>query len=293
MVAQTVVSGSVVTSSNEPLAGATVLFAKSDSIAGGAATDSKGRFQVKGLPAGDYECRVSMIGYKPATQKFTLTEKTKLPQFVLDEDAKALDEVTVSVDARELTKERAGMSVYYLSERAKNEKNAYDALKEIPRLLIDPVSRTIMFDDRRTPLVLINGIKKPLSVIDPKIIESVEVIDNPSARYRGDMGVEAVLNIKTKKDGIQPYIKGEVGVISMLNNNFMWNEGNLETGSETSSFYAHAIYEQTKNVFTDTYSDITQGNIHRVESTKNKNYNDNPSFNLGGDKEFSKKDYIA
>lgn len=291
--AQTVVSGSVVTKSNEPLTGATVLFAKSDSIIGGTATDNKGRFQLKGLPAGDYKCRVSMIGYKPTAQNFTLTDKAKLPQFVLTEDAKALDEVTVSADARELTKERAGMSVYYLSERAKSEKDVYDALKEIPRLLIDPVGRKIMFDDRRTPLVLINGIKKPLSVIDPKIIESVEVIDNPSARYRGDIGVEAVLNVKTKKDGIQPYIRGEVGIISMLNNNFMWNEGTFETGSETSSFYAHAIYEQIKNTLNDTHSDITQGTIHRLESTRNKGYHDNPSFNLGGDKEFSKKNYIA
>ncbi|MBO4945075.1 MAG: TonB-dependent receptor [Muribaculaceae bacterium] len=277
----------------EPLTGATVLFVKSDSIVGGAATDSKGRFQLKGLPAGDYECRVSMLGYKPASKKFTLTDKTKLPQFILEEDAKALAEVTVTVDPRMMTKELAGMSIYYLSERAKNESNAYNALKEIPRLIIDPINHSIQLNDRRSPLILVNGIKKSLSAIDPKIIESVEIIDNPSARYRGNADVTAVLNVKVKKDGIQPYLRGEAGIISMLNTHFMWNEGTLETGSATSSFYANATYERLKNTRSDLYSDIIQGNLHRVESGIRRGSHDNPSVRIGGDKEFSKKNYIA
>ena len=160
VVAQTVVSGSVVSRGGEVLPGSTVLFFQADTVVGGVATDSNGKFQVKGLPAGDYECRVSMLGYKPAAHKFTLTDKARLPQFVLDEDAKALDEVTVSGDPRMMTKELAGMSIYYLTEKSKNKQNIYDALVEIPRLIVNPLNRTVALDDLRSPLILVNGVKK-------------------------------------------------------------------------------------------------------------------------------------
>lgn len=245
--AQTVVSGSVADNEGEGLAGSTVLFLHSDTIAGGAVTDNKGKFEIKGLPAGEYECRVSMIGFRPASQKFSLTEKVNLPPFVLEEDATALDEVTVSAGMR--SKELAGMSIYYLSDRAKNMSNTYDALMEIPRLIVNPINRTIQLDDLRFPLILVNGVKKPVTAIDPKVIESVEIIDNPSARYRGDVEVTSVINIKIKKDGVKPYLRGEFGVMTMLNNNFMWDEATLEAGTSTSSFYAKGIYDQRKNPF--------------------------------------------
>ena len=162
VVAQTVVSGSVVSKSEEAIAGCTVFFIQADTVAGGVATDSKGKFLLKGLKPGNYECRVSMLGYKPAAMKFTLTEKTKLPQFVLEEDAKVLAEVTVSGDARKMTKELAGMSVYYLTDRARNESDAYRALQEIPRLRVNTINRSITLDNGSSPLILVNGVKKLL-----------------------------------------------------------------------------------------------------------------------------------
>lgn len=291
--AQTVVSGSVVTKSNEPLTGATVLFAKSDSIIGGTATDNKGRFQLKGLPAGDYECRVSMLGYKPASQKFTLTDKTKLPQFVLEEDAKALDEVTVSGDARKMTKELAGMSVYYLTDRARKESDAYRALQEIPRLRVNTINRSITLDNGSSPLILVNGVKKTLDVILPELIESVEVIDNPSARYLGDASVTSVLNIKLKKEGIKPYLYGNLGAKTTPNANFIYSNASFELGTATSSIYVNGGYMQNGKSRSESYSDIYQGDMHREQSGKTKGSWRNPFIMIGGDKEISKKNYIA
>ena len=292
MVAQTVVSGSVLSKSEGELAGATVFFVKSDSIVGGTITDSKGRFQLKELPAGDYECRVSMLGYKPASQKFTLTEKTKLPRFVLEEDAKALAEVTVTGDPRKMTKELAGMSIYYLTDRAKKEPDAYLALREIPRLRIKS-DRNITLDDGSTPLILVNGVRKPLEVILPELIESVEVIDNPSARYRGDASVASVLNIKLKKAGIKPYLRGNMGAKATPNANFIFSNGSFELGDATSSIYVTGGYMQIAKNRSESYSDILQGNLHREESSKSKGSWRNPFVYIGGDKELSKKDYLA
>ena len=145
--AQTVVSGSVANKEGDPLAGSTVLFIRSDTVAGGTFTDNKGKFELKGLPQGEYECKVSMLGYKPAAFKFTLTQNSKLPEFVLEEDAAILDEVTVTGDARKITKELAGMSIYYLTDRSKTEPNSYFALREIPLLRVNEATRSITLDD--------------------------------------------------------------------------------------------------------------------------------------------------
>lgn len=291
--AQTVVSGSVVNKSEEALAGCTVFFIQADTVAGGVATDSKGKFRLKGLEPGNYECRVSMLGYKPATMIFTLTDKTKLPQFVLEEDAKALAEVTVSGDARKMTKELAGMSVYYLTDRARKESDAYRALLEIPRLRVNTNTRKITLDNGSSPLILVNGVKKPLEVLNPELIESVEVIDNPSARYRGDASVTSVLNIKLKKKGIKPYLRGELGAKTTPNANFIYSNASFELGTATSSIYVNGGYMQIGKNRGKSYSDIFQGTLHREESGKSKGSWRNPFVQIGGDKEISKKDYIA
>ena len=292
IIAQTEVSGSVGNKEDEALAGCTVFFIQADTIAGGVATDSKGKFQIKGLPAGDYECRVSMLGYKPASRKFTLTEKIKLPRFVLDEDAKALAEVTVTGDPRKMTKKLAGMSIYYLTDRAKKEPDAYSALREIPRLRVNPTSRSISLDDGRTPLILVNGVKKPLDVILPELIESVEIIDNPSARYRGDASVTSVLNLKLKKEGIKPYLRGRLGARSTPNADFLYSCAAFEIGDATSSIYVNGGYMQIKNRG-ESYSDVFQGNLRREQSAKSRGTWRNPFVQIGGDKELSKKDYLA
>ncbi len=292
--AQTTVSGSVVNKSGEALAGSTVLFLQADTVAGGTVTDSKGRFELKGLPKGEYECLVSMLGYKTASKKFTLADKTRLPKFELEEDATVLSEVTVTGDARKMTKERAGMSIYYLTEQAKNEPNAYLALREIPRLNVDVINRSIALDNGTVPLILVDGVKKPLDVLSPEMIESVEVIDNPSARYRSDSGVASVLNIKLKKEGIKPYLRGDLGVTSMPNANFIYTNGAFEVGTATSSVYLNAVYWRIREDKDKYYTDNYQGNIHKIMSGDNTSRNGSQTtINFGGDKLFSKKNYLA
>ena len=293
MVAQTVVSGSVVSKTNEALEGAVVLFADSDSIVGGTTTNSKGHFQLKNLPAGNYECRVSMLGYKPVSLKFKLTDKAKLPKFILDEDTKTLAEVTVVGDTRKMTKELAGMSIYYLSDRAKSEMDVYRALQEIPRLIVIPGNRSVALDNGTSPLILVDGVKKPLETVLPEFIESVEVIFNPPARYLGDASVASVLNIKLKKDGIKPYLKGSLTVKSMPNANFIYSSGSFELGNDKSSLYVVGGYMQNGKQRYKSYSDEYQGDIHRETSGKSQSYWRNPFAKIGGDKQFTKKDYVA
>lgn len=96
--------------------------------------------------------------------------------------------------------------IFYLSEKAKNMKDPFRALQEIPRLYSDVANRKVQLEDGAQPLILINGNRynSGIATLDPREIESVEIIDVVKARYLKD-GYQKILNIKLKKK-TQPFI---------------------------------------------------------------------------------------
>ena len=94
----------------------------------------------------------------------------------------------------------ANSDIFYLSAEARKKQNPYEALREIPKLVVNESDRSIKMVDGATPLILINGhkVNSGINSIDPKEVEAVEVINNPSARYLKD-GVQCVVNIKMKQ----------------------------------------------------------------------------------------------
>lgn len=68
--------------------------------------------------------------------------------------------------------------------------------------MVDLPNRQIRMIDGSSPIILINGISrgKVFQMIDPKNIEAVEVVDNPSAKYRGGEGNITVLNLRVKRN---------------------------------------------------------------------------------------------
>lgn len=293
--AQNIIKGNVKAEDNSPLQGCTVLFTQADSIIGGTITDKKGNFELKELKSGKYLCKISMIGFKPVSHEFSLSGTVRLPQFTLKEDAQLLDEVKVTGDRRDMTQERAGMTTYFLTERAKRSSDAFEALTEIPRLVVNPSEHKIKLDDGRTPLILINGVNRSgyLNALNPEMIESVEVIDNPSARYMNDEGVRAILNVKLKKQHVKPYLNGNLYTRHMPN--FLSGVSGLsaELGTATSSLYLTGQHFYFNNDDSESFSDSYSGNIHRTQNGTRR-YDSNMLYlNLGGDKIISDKNYFA
>ena len=151
--AGTDVRGEVCTADGKAIERGEVTLLQSDTIAAAAMTDAKGKFEIRDLPAGDYVCQVSAYGYKDKVEAINVKgARLRLPRIVLQRDSVAmLDELTVTADHRLRTKEMAGMSIYYLSDRAKKELNAYMALREIPRLIVNTADRTISLDNGTSP----------------------------------------------------------------------------------------------------------------------------------------------
>lgn len=290
--AQTTVSGKVESVSGEPLQGCTVLFLQADSIVGGTITSQKGIFEIKNLTPGNYVCKVSMIGFKFEEYKFKVSNsKTHIPTITLKEDAMLLDEINVAGD---LANVKAGMTTYHLSERAKSSRNAYEALMEIPELIVDPVSRSISMGMSGSPLILIDGVKRTnyMDVLNPETIESIEVIQNPSARYMNDENVSCILNIKLKRVKTPVYLRGDIGGMANTrfdNLNFL---ANAEIGNTLSSIYLTGGYKKQTDKM-DLVSNSLSGNLERNLKGRNVYSNVPLNLTLGGDKVFSDKNYAA
>ena len=294
--AQTEVNGSVYDAGKQPMAGCSVWFLQADSIVAGCLTDEEGRFTLKGLAAGSYLCRVTMLGYKAAEQTFSLQQKVRLSTFTLQEDPTLLKEVTVTVDRRDVVKTAAGSMTYYLSERAKQSRTAYEALREIPKLQVDPVMNTIhisgaMQDDKL--LILIDGVKRPdyLQVLDPAMIESVEVVESPSARYMGAENVTHILNIHINRAKVRPYVNVNGWGRQSLNTNFgVYNVG-AEIGNATSSLYLTTQQFYFKNDQIESFRRSVSGDLWQ-ERYNNQSYNSHSYYvGLGGDRIFSDRHY--
>lgn len=290
--AQTTVSGKVESVSGEPLQGCTVLFLQADSIVGGTITSQKGIFEIKNLTPGNYVCKVSMIGFKFEEYKFKVSNsKTHIPTITLKEGAMLLDEINVAGD---LANVKAGMTTYHLSERAKSSRNAYEALMEIPELIVDPVGRSISMGVSGSPLILIDGVKRTnyMEVLNPEIIESVEVIQNPSARYINDENVSCILNIKLKRVKTPVYLRGDIGAMSNTHFDNLNLLANTEIGNSLSSLYLTGGYKKQTDKM-DLVSNSLSGNLERNLKGRNVYSNTPLNLTLGGDKVFSDKNYAA
>lgn len=85
---QSAISGKVISTTKEPLVGATV---RIDGTTIGAITDTEGRFELKNLPA-KADLVISFVGYKTMVVPLTGTEMA----ITLEEDTESLQEITVT-----------------------------------------------------------------------------------------------------------------------------------------------------------------------------------------------------
>ena len=201
MQAQHRVTGEIQGEKKEALQNVSVFFFTHDTLTAGTISDAKGHFEIDGLPTAAYRIQYSLLGYKIRIDSL-LVDGNKRFSVQLKEDPIALKELSVEGDRSNIVKMEAGSTTFYLSEEIKGKAiSIYEALQEVPVLVVDMANQTISTIDNSPFVILINGINRGLAykMIDPKNIEAVEVVDNPSARYRSGEGDIKVLNLRVKR----------------------------------------------------------------------------------------------
>ena len=178
----------------------------------GALVDEKGFFEITSIPLGAYKLTVSFVGYSDfVNEKVLVVPPDKLDVNIgtikVAEDSKVLSEVQISG-------EKAMMTVNAEKKVFNIEKNtmaaggsAIDALKQVPVVNVDQDGNLEMrgsgnikiFINGRPSGITANNTKAILDAIPSSQIESIEVINNPSAKYDAE-GEVGIINIVLKKN---------------------------------------------------------------------------------------------
>lgn len=206
--------GSVKDESGIAIPYASVLLAdpNTKAVVAGASTSDQGIFEVEAKP-GRYELQVSFLSYVTYRVDVDLQPGTnKLAPIILQS-------TTMELDAVELVEERSRMELQ-LDKRVMNVGadlrssglNASQILEYVPSVSVD-VEGNVSLRGSQNVRILINGrpsgllgtnVQDALRQLSGDLIESVEVITNPSARYdaEGEVGIINIVLKKNQKKGV-------------------------------------------------------------------------------------------
>lgn len=196
--------------SKQPIEFATVqLLRPSDSsVIKTAITDKKGKFSLGNVADSKYVLRCSFIGYEIALMPITVKQrKENVGTVEIAVLSKNMSEVTVTT-RKSLLNASIDRKVYDVTKDIMAQSgSASDILKNIPSVEVD-IDGVVSLRGSTAVMILINGRPSPLmgkskeeilQQLPANAIERIEVITNPSARYRPD-GTSGIINIVMKKN---------------------------------------------------------------------------------------------
>lgn len=227
-----IVKGKVIDSialSPLPYSTVAIYSAHEKKLVNGNITDDKGDFAVD-VPYGKYYAEVNFVGFHLVkTEEFEVTEKAAtfgLGEIKLGQDIEMLDAVVVQAEksSMELSLDKKIFNVG--KDLANSGGTASDILMNIPSVAVDPEGNIklrgsdnvrILIDGKPSGLVSFKG-GSGLQQLQASMIERVEVVTNPSARYESE-GLGGIINIVLKKDKNQGF-NGSVDVITGYPDNY-------------------------------------------------------------------------
>lgn len=268
------------------------------SLTTGATSGIDGAFLLERVPAGQYVLRVSMVGYVtrfvPNISIMQAQPQVALGSVSLRAGATQLSEV-------EVTAEQA-LVEYALDKRVVNVSQDINAqsgtvaevMQSLPSVTVDidgnvamrgSSNVTILIDGKRSSLSEI-----PLDQIPANLIESIELITNPSSKYNPE-GTSGIINLVLKKEK-KPGFNGAASVTAgtydnyngSLNLNYRYNKWSLNGGYD----FRQRTRPGSSNSFTENYYlDSLTGSIdstsYRLQEGDRNSLDLSNNFRLGAD----------
>ena len=246
------ISGTIIDNqTKKPIESATIQIQKKtdDTVIDGMVTDSKGKFIFENIANGEYYISYSFIGYT----------KKKSPPFTIDLQHKslALGELVLELSVQELNSaEVVGEKSTFINSIDRKTFNVgkdimstsgslSELMQHIPSLQVD-IDGNVSLRGSGNVLILING--RPSSLmganraavlqqIPANTIDKIEIITNPSAKFKPD-GTSGIINIILKKN---KNLGLNGSVIANIGNNWRSN-ASLTTNYNTGRFNFFGSY---------------------------------------------------
>lgn len=253
------ISGLVLSSKDKspvPYASVALLQLPDSSILTGVITLTGGEFTFDNIKPGKYFVKVGYLGYAPNGRSVELTSQN--PKVVLDtifltESTQTLEEVTVTGE-RLKGQELVDRTVYTIPANvAQSSSNGYEILKKIPQVQVD-FQNNVTMNGSTNFIIQVDGKQRDkefLAKLSPEDIQSIEIINNPSGKYEGN--IDGVINIILKKEARFGLSGTAGGQYKPFNRPTLAATGTLDYGMGKISVYATAFsFVQSLNINTKT-----------------------------------------
>jgi ferric enterobactin receptor len=192
-----------------PLARASVAVRnkKDSALVAGAIATANGAFRVVGLRPGAYSVRITSLGHSPKVQDVMVTPAA----LSVDMGAVRLSRFAVALKGVDVVEDRSTVSIepdrnsYRAKDVAPAAANASEVLDATPSVAVDNDGKVSLRGNENVA-VQINGRPSPITGIQlgaylkslpANIIDHVEVVPNPSAKYDPE-GMAGIINIVLK-----------------------------------------------------------------------------------------------
>lgn len=270
--AGTPVFGTVVEkSTGEPMEFVDVVLYKDESteILGGVTTGKDGKFRFTDIAPGKYYAQTSFIGYEPKKSRvFSVDSKARevdLKELAIEISISLLEQVEVTAAKSTLNLGLDRRTYNVDADIMAQTSSATEILQNLPSVTVDVNGQvslrgtsniTYLVNGRPSALLRAGG-AAALQQIPANSIERIEVITNPSARYRPD-GIGGIINIVLKDanhQGLNGSVQANVGNLDRYNANILLNYGMKDVNFFGSYGIRHA----------NTPQDITDLRIDREE----------------------------
>ncbi len=253
------------------------LFKAADStLALGTITDKKGAFTLANISNGNYYLRISFIGFEtvfiPSIAISASNQQIDLGTTALKASASLLGgvEVTETKSVYETSIDRKTYNVG--SDMMGASGSASDVLQNVPSVNLDvdgnvslrgSTNVTIFINGRPSPMMKLNS-ADALQQIPATNIERVEIITNPSAKYKPD-GTTGIINIVMKK-GVKMGLNGSV--TANIGNLWRYNAGfNLNYKPGKVNLFAGYSFRQDDRQRIRSYHRLLYDSLETLRST--------------------------
>ena len=277
--------------SGQPIEYTSISIIDSDkSIATGGVTDSDGKFEIEEIKPGEYDVKIEFMGFSPVIfsdikLSFRDQRVKDLGTIKLVPSSLELEAVKV-LDERPIFEFETDKMVYNSSEDIISDSGtAEDVLNKVPMVTVDQ-DGAVELRGNPNVKILVNGRPnrtgeggKSVDNIPASLIDKVEVITSPSAKYDPD-GMAGIINIVLKKGKYEGF-NGSLKINGKSNENAGMGDMNGFTAygnyrGEKWNLYSSVnlnnrlrIIEGDRQVIT-TYIDPT---TKEIDSTKNIDFN--------------------
>lgn len=214
--------GSFVDEQQKPVPFATLaVYGPGNALVTGAVADEAGQFAVQ-VPPGRYELKLTAVSYRERTMPGVEVGKqdVQLGPLTLTADSQRLDEVVVRGERSQMVLALDKKVFNVGKDLANAGGTALNILGNVPSVAVDVEGNVslrgssnvrILIDGKPSGLVSFKG-GSGLQQLQASMIERVEIITNPSARYEAE-GMSGIINIVLKKDQRQGF-NGSFDVIA-------------------------------------------------------------------------------